>query len=50
MPTTPARRPREREIRYMAPFDRCDRVEDYRTAWAFFEREYGDQLVAERSK
>jgi hypothetical protein len=28
--------PVERTITYVAPFDRCDRVEDYRTAWAFF--------------
>lgn len=31
--------PMERTITYEAPFDRCDRVEDYKTAWAFFERE-----------
>lgn len=29
--------PRERTITYVAPFDRCDREEDYRTAWAVFE-------------
>ena len=29
----------ERTITYEAPFDRCDRVEDYRVAWAFFEKE-----------
>ena len=28
--------PVERTITYEAPFDRCDRVEDYRLAWAFF--------------
>jgi hypothetical protein len=28
--------PMERTITYQAPFDRCDRVEDYRTAWEFF--------------
>lgn len=27
----------ERTIEYHAPFDRCDREEDYRTAWAGFE-------------
>ena len=29
--------PFERTIEYHAPFDRCDREEDYRTAWAAFE-------------
>ena len=33
--------PRERTIEYVAPFDKCDRVEDYRTAWKFFSRKYG---------
>ena len=31
--------PVERTIRYVAPFDRCDREKDYETAWAFFSRE-----------
>ncbi len=31
--------PRERVIEYIAPFDRCDRVEDYKIAWSFFDRE-----------
>jgi len=30
--------PVERTITYEAPFDRCDRVEDYRVAWEFFEK------------
>ena len=30
--------PRERTIVYEAPFDQCDREEDYWTAWAEFER------------
>ena len=30
--------PFERTIEYHAPFDRCDREEDYRTAWAAFEK------------
>lgn len=30
--------PFERTITYEAPFDRCDRVEDYRVAWEFFEK------------
>jgi hypothetical protein len=28
--------PRYRKILYEPPFDRCDRVSDYRTAWAHF--------------
>lgn len=31
--------PVERTITYEAPFDRCDRVADYRIAWEFFEKE-----------
>lgn len=31
--------PVERTITYEAPFDRCDRIEDYKIAWEFFERE-----------
>ena len=31
----------ERSIEYHAPFDRCDREEDYRTAWAAFEERLG---------
>ena len=31
--------PVERTITYEAPFDSCDRVEDYKIAWEFFERE-----------
>ena len=30
--------PRERTIVYEAPFDKCDREQDYETAWAEFER------------
>lgn len=33
--------PVERTIEYVAPFDRCDREQDYETAWAFFDRKYG---------
>jgi hypothetical protein len=28
--------PVERTLTYVAPFDRCDRVEDYRVAWKRF--------------
>ena len=30
--------PVERTVIYVAPFDRCDREEDYETAWAAFEK------------
>ena len=33
--------PRERTITYVAPFDMCDRVQDYRQAWEFFSQKYG---------
>lgn len=33
--------PVERSIEYVAPFDRCDREQDYETAWKFFEEKYG---------
>lgn len=33
--------PAERTIEYVAPFDRCDREQDYETAWKFFEEKYG---------
>ena len=32
--------PIERRIEYSAPFDRCDREQDYRIAWADFARRY----------
>lgn len=32
--------PVERTIEYVAPFDRCDREQDYETAWRFFEKKY----------
>ena len=34
--------PVERTIEYVAPFDRCDREQDYETAWKFFEEKYGE--------
>ena len=30
--------PLEHTIRYVAPFDRCDREKDYETAWEFFSK------------
>lgn len=36
--------PIERTIEYLAPFDKCDREEDYETAWAFFEKKYKDEI------
>jgi len=35
--------PIERTIEYVAPFDRCNREQDYETAWKFFEEKYGKQ-------
>lgn len=35
--------PVERTIEYVAPFDSCDREQDYETAWAFFEEKYKDK-------
>lgn len=32
--------PIERTIEYVAPFDRCDREQDYETAWKFFADKY----------
>ncbi|GGO65376.1 Eco57I restriction-modification methylase domain-containing protein [Bowmanella pacifica] len=34
--------PVERTIEYHAPFDRCDREEDYKTVWAEFERRFSE--------
>ncbi len=34
--------PVERTIEYVAPFDRCDREEDYETVWKFFSEKYGE--------
>ena len=31
--------PVERTIEYVAPFDKCDREQDYETAWEFFSRQ-----------
>ncbi len=33
--------PRQRTVIYHAPFDRCDREEDYDVAWAEFHRRFG---------
>lgn len=35
--------PGERTIEYVAPFDRCDREQNYETAWKFFEKKYGKE-------
>ena len=32
--------PIQRAIEYIAPFDRCNREQDYETAWRFFEKKY----------
>ena len=34
--------PVERTIEYVAPFDRCNREQDYETAWKFFQEKYKD--------
>ena len=34
--------PVKRTIEYVAPFDRCDRDQDYEMAWKFFEEKYGN--------
>jgi hypothetical protein len=39
--------PVERTIEYIAPFDRCDREQDYETAWAFFEKKSGSMPDAQ---
>jgi hypothetical protein len=36
--------PVERMIEYVAPFDRCDREQDYEIAWKFFEEKYSTAL------
>ena len=36
--------PVERIIEYVAPFDRCDREQDYETAWKFFEEKFGGKI------
>ena len=33
--------PVERTIEYVAPFDKCDRIQDYKQAWEFFSKKYG---------
>ena len=35
--------PREKQITYAAPFDRCDREADYRQAWTVFEERLGEE-------
>lgn len=32
------------EVVYYAPFDGCDRVEDYQVAWGYFEEVFNDEL------
>lgn len=39
--------PVQRTIEHVPPFDRCDRIEDYRTAWKFFENKYGAKETSE---
>lgn len=34
------------KVTYHAPFDKCDRVEDYKTAWAHFEKVFANAKLA----
>ena len=34
---------RGQQVTYYAPFTKCDRIEDYRTAWTHFEKEFADK-------
>ena len=34
---------RGHQVTYYAPFTKCDRIEDYRTAWTHFEKEFADK-------
>ena len=34
---------RGQKVTYYAPFTKCDRVEDYRRAWAHFEKMFGEK-------
>ncbi len=36
--------PRERTISYIAPFDRCDREDDYRVAWKSFRKRFPSEV------
>jgi hypothetical protein len=36
---------KDKEITYHAPFDKCDRVEDYKVAWEHFEKIFKDKIV-----
>jgi hypothetical protein len=31
------------QVTYYAPYTRCDRIADYRRAWAFFEKQFKDK-------
>ena len=31
------------QVTYYAPFDKCDRIADYRRAWAFFEKRFNEE-------
>ena len=30
----------QREISYIAPFDKCNRIEDYEETWKFFQKDF----------
>jgi hypothetical protein len=46
MDDTLASGPRERTFVYEAPFDRCNREQDYEIAWTEFERRFGRMALS----
>lgn len=42
--------PRERTIKYVAPFDKCDRIADYKTAYTHFTQKYQSRLSQEHER
>jgi hypothetical protein len=38
--------PQKRTIVYEAPFDHCNREQDYETVWAEFERRFGQRTLS----
>jgi hypothetical protein len=36
---------KDKVITYHAPFNKCDRVEDYKVAWGYFEKLFKDKIV-----
>lgn len=42
--------PRERTIKYVAPFDKCDRIADYTTAYTHFTQKYQSKISQEQER